>query len=388
MSWKSLIDSMVHLPMMEDVVGKGCGEQLLKDVLEAEPAIYWYPGAGDDVAALVLDMPQNPTGRRLFPLRGHRQGKPLLLWMNDYLDGYAAFPSGGKDIGGKFDVNLGKVQATVKIENSPCRFVIQTAGTSPSNQRATAIPLTIFQARVKSKPSMKGKPARYERDVKGDLYTVFYSAAESEMLLRLVFAAHRIPVEVVALIKQGGFSVQRGHFDKSGFEQYRDIPRLLTEFAPQVGQVQAYLVDEDVNIPNYKPLPHPNQSAWGEGVGARMWVPQNRADSTPQTPNPQEPSAWAQVILDTLEWKRNSRGEPPRFAAVIEGRGRHEEDGTVFTDLRQEEEDVLWRHISERKKVKVLDYGCGLGRHSDFIRKKQPDERHAFQLAHAVVLDA
>jgi len=51
MSWKTLIDSLISLPMFDDAVGSSHHEQTLKDVLEAEPAIYWYPGCGEDFAA-------------------------------------------------------------------------------------------------------------------------------------------------------------------------------------------------------------------------------------------------------------------------------------------------------------------------------------------------
>jgi hypothetical protein len=256
MSWKTLIDSMVQLPMEDDIVGCNRNEQTLKEVLEVDPAIYWYPGSGNDLAPLVLDVPRNPTKRRLFPLHGARQGKPLLLWMNDYNDSFAGFPDQRE-----YRVKLGDVQATVEITESPGRSVIP-AGRPPGNKRATAIPVTVFKARV-----MGVEPARRRRSVRppgGDLYTVFYSAAESENLLRSIFVPHCIPIQVVALVRQGGFSDQRLHF-----EQYQDIKRLLENFRSKVGKVQAYLADNEVQIPNYERFGQPFPG-WGYN-GVQMW---------------------------------------------------------------------------------------------------------------------
>jgi hypothetical protein len=260
MSWKTLIDAMVQLPMKDDVVGGSRHEHPLKDVLEAEPAIYWYPGSGHDLVPLVLDMPRNPTGRRLFPHLGSHQAKPLLLWMNDYNDCSTGFHDQGEH-----PVDLGGARPIVRIEGEPGRFCIPIPAQSAGDMSAATIPLTVFKARV-----MNAKPRRRPRHVRplgGDLCTVFYSAVESEMLLRTIFAPHRIRVEIVALVKQGGFSNQR-----ADFSQYKDIPRLLTEFTRDVGPVQAYLVDNNVKIRDYHSLERLWQPAWGF-CGTRMWVP-------------------------------------------------------------------------------------------------------------------
>ena len=366
MSWKTLIGSLIQHPM-EGSAGWSCPEQIIKDVLDAGPAVYWYSGSGDDLVPLVLDMPQNPTGRRLFPQRGTKQGKPLLLWMNDYQNSLAGFPYKNQ-----FNIDLGNVQATVEIEQSPCRFVIPVKGLPQTFKRKRAIPLTLFQVRVKNKPPKKGMPGRYVRSLEGDIYTVFYSPVESEILLRSVFAAHEISVEVVAIIKQ------EGHFDRGGLpfskqnKSYQIIPKLMQECADQIGKVQAYLVDKDCTISGYEIKPHsPQIPDWGCGV-VRMWEPLNSVVQAQLQPNLPQPSAWAQLIRDTISWKQNPMGNPPQFTTVIRGRP-YKEDGTVYTDIRTEEENIIWSCIREEAKMKVLDHGCGMGRHCDFIRNRRSD---------------
>ena len=260
MSWEALLGSLDEC-VTWDTLSKGreqC-EALLRSVIEQDPAIYWYPGSGDDLTPLVLDVPSNPTGRRLFPVAGVQQGRPLLLWMNDFLDYHFGFPSGEASC--KHDVSVGEgIRAKVEVLGPVGRFLIPCPCRGETD-RHIAIPLAVFQIRVKNR-----ERGSRQRPDEGDVYTVFFSAAESEFLFRQVLAKHRIRIEVVALIAQAGFSIQR-----SDFQQYREVPLLLTEHAAQVGPVQAYLVDHDVEIPGpYVPTGN-KVAGWGVG-GATWWT--------------------------------------------------------------------------------------------------------------------
>jgi hypothetical protein len=262
MSWTTLLQDCFICPSFETVQQEGSFEEVLCRLAASEPEVYWYPGSGSDLAPLIFDAPNNPTGRRLYPLDGQTQGRPLVLWMNDYLGSFWAAPRG---FGANQDVQSLEryyhVQLTVPEPVG--RFMIQTNGVHKG--RRVAIPLSVFKVCV------KGGTRGRERPAEGDLYTILFALAETETLLRQVFVPHKIPVRVVALIRQGAFSCQRAHFGLGDFEQYRDVPYLLGEHEPELGQVAAYLKDDDRQIPGYQPTEH-TVPHWGAN-GTRMWVP-------------------------------------------------------------------------------------------------------------------
>lgn len=65
--------------------------------MKAAPMIYWYPGCGTDLSPLILDVPNNPTGQRLYRINAAAadQSAPIVLWMNDYSAHQDGFPRPG-----------------------------------------------------------------------------------------------------------------------------------------------------------------------------------------------------------------------------------------------------------------------------------------------------
>ena len=235
MAWESLFNSARLIENSGPAPGFSWGEARTA-IERAGPAIYWYPGSGNDLTPLVLDVPGNRTGGRLFPLAGSGQRRPLILWMSDYAPAYRNFPAdhrGPADWNGEVWDRLG---ARVEVIGQPIKLVV------PSFEAPNAcINLAIFRARVTN-----DAVAWHRRPADGDEYTVIFSHAESEWLVRSVFAPDRLAIAVVALIRQGGFSCQRpfyGH--EGGFQQYTDLPRLLASCSESVGDVAAYIVDRD-----------------------------------------------------------------------------------------------------------------------------------------------
>jgi hypothetical protein len=182
--------------------------------------------------------------------------------MSDYLDAFWGGPN-GFDLGHSGADIERYLRVKVEIVDPVGRFMIATDLVSTG--RTVSVPVAVFRVRI------SGGTRGYERPTEGDLYTVLFSPMESELLLRHVFVPHAIPVRVVALQRQGGFSVQRSHFGLGDFEQYSDIPRLLGQHEPQLGRIDAYLVDHEVEIPGYEPWGNP-MPYWGI-EGTRMWVP-------------------------------------------------------------------------------------------------------------------
>jgi len=77
------------------------GDSLLEQLASFDQPLdaFWYPGSGDDLTPLMLDVPNNPAGRRLLRLNGKPQSNPVLFWMNDYSEDYQHFP--GDDLLGR-----------------------------------------------------------------------------------------------------------------------------------------------------------------------------------------------------------------------------------------------------------------------------------------------
>jgi hypothetical protein len=90
-------------------------------------------------------------------------------------------------------------------------------------------------------------------------------------LLRSVFLPHGLAIEVVTLIRQGGFACQRPFFGGERFQQYTDLPRALADSGAAVGNVAAYIVDrDDWQLDGYRECAV-RLDDWG-AHGARLFV--------------------------------------------------------------------------------------------------------------------
>jgi hypothetical protein len=105
---------------------------------------------------------------------------------------------------------------------------------------AGPIRLRLFHVRVTN----DNRAAHRQRATRGDRYLAIFSPAESEELLRSAILPHRLHVDVVALIRQGGLSGQRPLYPyMKPFQQYTDLPQLLGNLAGEIGHVAGYVVD-------------------------------------------------------------------------------------------------------------------------------------------------
>jgi len=220
MNWRDFFNT---LEPVTDQQGNRLLSRLL--ALESAPDICWYPGSDCDLVPLLLDVPGNPTGRRLLTTNEDQEEKPLLLWMNDYSEYCKEFPEIellGNTLNPSYPDLWDEHKATVTI------------GTSKECYRfGDDMTLTLFTATVKN--SRQGSHTRPES---GDEYLVCFSNSESEQLLRSVFCAYRLHLHGVMLIKQGGFSCQR-----YGFSQYKDLPNLVVKCSRVVGKVDCWVID-------------------------------------------------------------------------------------------------------------------------------------------------
>lgn len=219
----------------------------ISEILSSEPLLYWYPGCGHDLTPLLLDLPNNPTGQRLYPLRGEKQEKNLLLWMSDYVDDTLLFLSGVKEDGLQ-SPQMSRL-GSFSIEGPVEHYGLMLFDLTFRHYMPGVVPLSVFHVRVKSK---RRKP--HQRPEEGDLYTVIFSFCESEILLRQVFLRHSVQVSVVAIIGQSSWGCMR-----KDFNQRTDLPRLLGE----TGKVEAYITDIDI-FPGYEPSGMAIEG-WGSG---------------------------------------------------------------------------------------------------------------------------
>lgn len=216
--------------------------------------VYWYPGSGRDLTPLMLDVPSNPSGRRVFrPGRTDASAPAQVLWMND-----PAFPEwlDNEPPGGGYTPGYWALWRHYRA-HAEVGSRVETYSTA-AGQVAHLFTVTVWNdcAGVHARP----------RD--GDAYLVIYSPMESERLFREVFLPHRIRVTTVALIKQGGMSGQRPRFP-----QYIAVPEILQSHANELGPVDFYAIDGHGQVAD-RPLAPAIQDYWYAGGTLDWgWIP-------------------------------------------------------------------------------------------------------------------
>ncbi len=271
MPWAELLDTITTAPTSRLFLGQEDGPQAFLDAIRREqPAVVWYPGSGQDFTPLLYAQPDASKRSRLAPFISelNLQGPSnFVLWMSDFNEALFGFPDAEEF---RIKPRGSQPEKTVKIEQVG-RFAIPVA--SQIKGRLIHIPLAIFRATVGS----------------GVSSTVLYSAAESETLLRHVFIRHKIPIRVVAIVKQAGFSGQR-----SSFNHYRDLPQMLNKRMNQ--KVKAYLVDRPENDNSFEATGYCDHGLWDQNWGhgsTHLW--------RPEPPKPLDRNERKQRALHALE---------------------------------------------------------------------------------------
>lgn len=236
--WHEFIDGLVPV---DQSVGSTLKEQLAQ--LHVRPSIYWYPGSGTDLRPLVLDVPNNAIGRRLFRVSNPDLSEdPIVFWMNDYSRHQADFPRHHRE-GSRTLLNLlafrgelvsdyeflceqwrgwDRFETELEIAERVERYVFRGL-----------LPVTLFTVNVKNK-----NQGAHDRPESGDTYLVIYSNVPSHVLFEEAILRMRLHVTCALLSKQGGFAGEI-----YGFNQYTEIPALLKAFEPELGPVDLYVID-------------------------------------------------------------------------------------------------------------------------------------------------
>ena len=201
--------------------------------LQRAPHIYWYPGCGSDLSPLVLDVPNNPTGERLYRLGGTLTSDsiPLVLWMNDHSKYQDLFPRPGEI---KVEFNEYRLYQTDRWRYwEDYRARLEVGKHQENYLFEGEIPIKLFSVTLHN--TNQGK---HSRPTQGDRYLVIYSNCASHELFRRVLLPFAIRPRCVALIRQGGFSSQLH------YEQYIDLPAWLVERENELtGPVDMYIID-------------------------------------------------------------------------------------------------------------------------------------------------
>ncbi|MDD2899561.1 MAG: hypothetical protein PHI31_12715 [Desulfuromonadaceae bacterium] len=214
---------------------------------------------------LLLDVPGNPTGRRLLTTNEIQREKPLLLWMNDYSESFNNFPEIellGNMLSPSYPELWDEHKATVTMGTSKECYRFGDDGT-----------LTLFTAKVKN-----SKQGDHTRPESGDEYLVCFSNCESEHLLKSVFCAYRFHLHAVMLILQGGPNLH-------GLAPYRNLPTIIAERSKEIGFVDFWVIDKwgqekrqpiSETLKNYKCIG--GKGKWGSGQ-VRMYRSTNNTPS-------------------------------------------------------------------------------------------------------------
>ena len=237
-SWAEFVDGLMPIDP-----GSGSNLKDLLRRLQVSPSLYWYPGSGDDLRPLVLDVPNNAVGRRLFRTSSPDfENDPILFWMNDYFGYYAEFPRAGTEVSEvsypsdwwpkekkdfqahQWDqwLGWGRYEAALEIAEQVERYVFRDR-----------LPVTLFTVNVKNHDQGVN-----DRPKDGDTYLVIFSNVPSHVLFEEAMLPLRLNVSCVLLAKQGGFAGEIYHYN-----QYEQIPTLLRSFESELGPVDLYLID-------------------------------------------------------------------------------------------------------------------------------------------------
>lgn len=197
--------------------------------------VYWYPGSGEDLMPMVFDTPHNPMGRRLFRLNADPRERPVtLLWMTDHADWLSDFPS--NRLGTPFHPNDYHEMNSPPMENTEIIF----GQTLERYRFSPEVPITLFTVTVRNR-----NQGIHSRPHSGDCYLVLYSACPSHILFEQIFLAYRWCPVCVALIRQGGFSMQHENYG-----HYQDLPRFFRSHHRQFKKlVETYIIDAEWNMP-------------------------------------------------------------------------------------------------------------------------------------------
>jgi len=188
--------------------------------------LYWYPGSGDDLSPLVLDVPGNPIGQRLLRMNADDAGRVSLLFMNDYSKRHEHFPEQSR-------LDWGGYRPGYRTLWDGYSTAAEFTGEREEYLGVSGIRFTLFSVKVHNAPD---KP--HYRGVNGDEYIVVFTECESERLLESVIIPYRLPVNTVALVRQGGLSGGRRYF-----WQYIHVPEMLVNHEHLLGPVSYWLID-------------------------------------------------------------------------------------------------------------------------------------------------
>lgn len=236
LDWRTFVEGLVPAAARQESELKNCLRQIT-----SKPAIYWYPGSGLDFKPLILDAPNNPTGRRMFRLNEPDfSTDPILFWMNDHgpnwlnelqpktFRAHYCWPINRDEPEGDdehYD-KWGRYGATLSVASKREDYLFNGF-----------VPITLFTVNIQN----NGQSAK-TRPISGDSYLVVFSNTPSHVLFEEIIFPMRLNVVCTVLAAQGGFSGQL-----RGFEQYRDIPKLLRKCEDELGPVDLYLLDDQAH---------------------------------------------------------------------------------------------------------------------------------------------
>ncbi len=235
-TWHSFVSALEPFEVAQPTKLRDTLSQMVR-----KPNIYWYPGSGMDFKPLILDVPSNPTGRRLFRLNEPDFARdPILFCMNDH-SAYLSGEPKQKQFKADYSWPLNKY-FTKGDDRHYEKWGRYGAELCLAENREDylydgVVPVTLFTVRIKNEEqSTKNRPAE------GDTYLVIFSNTASHVLFEEVIFPLRLNVVCTVLAAQGGFSHQL-----KGFEQYRDIPKLLRKCEDELGPVDLYLLDDQAH---------------------------------------------------------------------------------------------------------------------------------------------
>lgn len=192
LDWREFLDRLVPSNLNQS-------KTLLNHLiaLSVKSSIFWYPGSGSDIQPIFSEPQNNPLSRRFLRIDNSAPLQdPILFWMNDLHD----------------------ISKRIEKPNQDLEEILKKREDYIFDG---LLPVTLFSI-----------------SEHGAEYLVIFSNVPSHVLFAEVIFPARLNVACTLLAAQGGFSGQL-----FGFEQYRDIPKILTLTESELGPVDVYFLD-------------------------------------------------------------------------------------------------------------------------------------------------
>jgi SAM-dependent methyltransferase len=324
---------------------------LIFDHIEKDnPFVYWCPNTGKKYEPLIFDAPvrQNPFSGRLYRTSAEQSRKrKILVWVNDSFTKDWIEPASF----------MGQLSLSPTIDARVHMKCLQHLKQPIKKQQGKneLKDFGVFEVCITN---------RHATIRDADTYILLFSMLKSEAMVKKVFAAYKLHVRLAALVESD--------LREAG-ESAESVLKFLNDHGQQVEDWKYLIAPVDTILPGWQRT-NVHRDGWGRDM-LWLWKHDTRLQAYRQPVEPvHQPatpdSAWACAMMRAVKSKKNVP-----FTITVEGRAGNQQSDTQscsrFLKPLPAEKRVFRKYLkpfNDKGRFKVLDIGCGVGRHLKFVR--------------------